>query len=345
MLAAVLIGVAAGGNGDAVQGAVAVSQGVAAKQRLNYSRANEAEADRVGMSVLASAGYDPNGMATFFETLGRQTTLGASRIPEFLLTHPVTTNRIAEAKDRAQQYSTVRPVDSTGYQLARERVRVLSTSDGRDAREPYADAVAGADVPLPAARRYGRAIAATAAGDPAEAIAALRELRTAHPEVIPYHTALAEAYLKAGETTAARGTLSEAMTLFPRNVAVTVLYGDTLLRNNEPAEAHRVLLDLFNNVPATPLQIRLLAQAASAQGDTPEANYYAAEYLLAVGDLNRAINQLNRALATAGVSEVQTARFTARREELKEFLPPKLQGYVDRGEPLPEPEYGDARGR
>jgi predicted Zn-dependent protease len=76
------------------------------------------------------------------------------------------------------------------------------------------------------------------------------------------------------------------MTLFPRNVAVTVLYGDTLLRSNEPAEAHRVLLDLFNNVPATPMQIRLLAQAASGQGDAPEANYYAAEYLLAVGDLN-----------------------------------------------------------
>ena len=345
MLAAVLIGVAAGGGGDAVQGAVAVSQGVAAQQRLNYSRANEAEADRVGMGVLASAGYDPNGMATFFETMGRQTTLGASRIPEFLLTHPVTTNRIAEAKDRAQQYSTVRPVDSTGYQLARERLRVLSTPDGRDAREPYADAVAGQDVPLPAARRYGRAIAATAAGDPAEAIAALRELRNAHPEVIPYHTALAEAYLKAGENATARRTLSEAMTLFPRNVAVTVLYGDTLLRSHEPAEAHRVLLDLFNNVPATPLQIRLLAQAASGQGDAPEANYYAAEYLLAVGDLNRAINQLNRALATAGISELQTARFTARREELKEYLAPKLQAYVDRGEPLPEPEYGDARGR
>ncbi|MEY4375800.1 MAG: hypothetical protein RJB26_350 [Pseudomonadota bacterium] len=345
MLAAVLIGVAAGGSGDAVQGAVAVSQGVAAQQRLNYSRANEAEADRVGMGVLASAGYDPNGMATFFETLGRQTTLGASRIPEFLLTHPVTTNRIAEAKDRAQQFATVRPVDSTGYQLARERVRVLTTPEGRDAREPYADAVAGSDVPLPAARRYGRAIAATAAGDPAEAIAALRELRIAHPQIIPYHTALAEAYLKAGETQSARRTLSEAMTLFPRNVAVTVLYGDTLLRTGEAAEAHRVLLDLFNNVPATPLQIRLLAQAASAQGDAPEANYYAAEYLLAVGDLNRAINQLNRALATPGVSEVQTARFTARRTELREFLPPKLQGYVDRGEPLPEPEYGETRGR
>lgn len=345
MLAAVLIGVAAGGSGDAVQGAVAVSQGVAAQQRLNYSRANEAEADRVGMGVLASAGYDPNGMAGFFETMGRQTTLGASRIPEFLLTHPVTTNRIAEAKDRAQQFATVRPVDSTGYQLARERVRVLSTPDGRDARDSYLDAVGGQDIPLPAARRYGRALAATAAGDPAEAIVALRELRRAHPEVIPYHTALAEAYLKAGEAAAARQLLAEANTLFPRNVAVTVLYGDTLLRTGDAAAAHRVLLDLFNTVPATPLQIRLLAQAASAQGDAPEANYYAAEYLLAVGDLHRAINQLNRALATPGVSELQTARFTARRTELKEYLPPKLQGYVDRGEPLPEPEYGDTRGR
>lgn len=344
MLAAILIGAAAG-SGDAVQGAVAVSQGVAAQQRLNYSRANEAEADRVGMGVLAASGFDPNGMGSFFETLGRQTSLGASRVPEFLLTHPVTSNRIAEAKERAEQYATVRPVDSTGYSLARERVRVLSMPSGRDARDAYGDAVDGQDVHLPEARRYGRALAATRAGDAGESIALLRELRQTRPEVIPYHTALAEAYLQAGQVAAAKSTLAEAMVLFPRNVAVTVLYGDTLLRAGEPAEAHRVLLDLFNQVPASPLQIRMLGQAASAQGDQPEANYYAAEYLLATGELNRAINQLGRALQTPGISELQTARYTARREELKEFLPPKLKAQADRGEPLPEPEVGDSRGR
>lgn len=344
MLAAILIG-AAVGSSDAVQGAVAVSQGVAAQQRLNYSRANESEADRVGMGILAASGFDPHGMGTFFETMGRQNSLGASRIPEFLLTHPVTSNRIAEAKERAEQFQTVRPIDSVGYTLARERIRVLTTPAGRDPRESYADAVSGSDVPLPDARRYGRALAATRAGDTGEAIAALRELRRSRPEVIPYHTALAEAHLQAGDLRAARAALVEAMELFPRNVAVTVLYGDTLLRAGEPGEAHRILLDLFNQVPATPLQIRMLAQAASAQGDQPEANYYAAEYLLATGDLNRAINQLGRALQTPGITDMQTARFMARRTELQEYLPPKLQAQAARGEPLPEPEVGDTRGR
>ena len=342
MLAAILVGVAAGGGGDAVQGAVAVSQGVALQKRLNYSRANEAEADRVGMGVLASAGFDPNGMGGFFETLSRRTTLGASRVPEFLLTHPVTSNRIAEARERAEQYPPARPVDTVGYTLARERLRVALRPEGHDARELYPDS-SGEDLELNAARRYGRALAYTAAGDPGPAIASLRELRDAHPDIIPYHTALAEAQLQAGDNAGARHALDDAMVLFPRNISVTVLYGETLLRTGEAAEAHRVLLDLFNNVPANPTQIRLLGQAASAQGDAPEANYYAAEYLLSLGDLPRAINQLSRALATPSVTPVQEARFTARRTELKEFLPPKLQGYVDRGQPVPESEPGEER--
>ena len=73
MLAAILIGATTGAGGDVMQGAVAVAQGAAAQQRLNFTRANEYEADRVGISTLAAAGFafacepDINGAPLVFQ--------------------------------------------------------------------------------------------------------------------------------------------------------------------------------------------------------------------------------------------------------------------------------------
>ena len=49
------------GGGDAMQGAIAIAQGAAAQQQVNFTRANEYEADRVGIGFLAGAGFDPHG--------------------------------------------------------------------------------------------------------------------------------------------------------------------------------------------------------------------------------------------------------------------------------------------
>ena len=73
MLGAIIVA-AAGGSSDAVQGAMAVGQGMAAQQRINFTRSNEYEADRIGIAALADAGFDPHGMASFFEVLSRMTT-------------------------------------------------------------------------------------------------------------------------------------------------------------------------------------------------------------------------------------------------------------------------------
>ncbi|MGB5512802.1 MAG: M48 family metalloprotease, partial [Woeseiaceae bacterium] len=62
MLGAIIVA-AAGGSSDVVQGAVAVAQGTAIQQQINFTRTNEFEADRVGISALADAGFDPYGMA------------------------------------------------------------------------------------------------------------------------------------------------------------------------------------------------------------------------------------------------------------------------------------------
>jgi predicted Zn-dependent protease len=87
-----------------------------------------------------------------------------------------------------------------------------------------------------------------------------------------------------------------------------------------PAEAHNMLLDLFNNVPPTPDQIRLTALAASAAGDPGDAYFYMGEYQLAGGDLNLAVQQLQLALASPHISQIQRQRYRARLDEVREYI-------------------------
>jgi len=100
MLAAILIGAIGHGGGQVVEGGIAAAQGLAAQQQINFTRDEEAEADRVGIGYLAGAGFDTNAMGDFFEVLSRQEGLAATYIPAMLVDHPVTTDRIAEARQR-----------------------------------------------------------------------------------------------------------------------------------------------------------------------------------------------------------------------------------------------------
>jgi beta-barrel assembly-enhancing protease len=324
MLAAILVGAAAGGGGDAAMAGVAAAQSLAIQQQISFTRANETEADRVGLGILARAGFDPEGMPTFFETMSRRAGTSEANIPEMLRTHPVTITRIAETKERAAQLEVTPAPDSLSYALTRERLRVLSTPAGEDAREYYS-AVIGNEPDATSAQIYGKALALMVAGQPARAVPIFERLRNADPTVLQYHTALGQAQLLAGQGAASLETLKRAQDLFPRNVAVTIRYAESLMRQGDARRAHQILLDLFNVVPPTPEQARLTALAANAAGDVADSYYYMSEYHLMSGDLPLAINQLQLALAVPKITEVQRARFEARLDEVQQALPKRVR--------------------
>jgi predicted Zn-dependent protease len=184
-------------------------------------------------------------------------------------------------------------------------------------------------------RLYGRALALVQGRFASEAVPILQDLVTRHPDIIEYHSALGQALLAAGDIQGSRVVLEHSMELFPRNIPITIRYAETLMRANDARLAHAVLLDLFNAVPPTHDQVRVIALAASAAGEAAEANYYMAEGHAMDGDLTLAIQMLRQALAVPDITPVQRARFKARIDELKEYLPPRLQAAVDRGDPLP----------
>src|SRR5690606_18140786 len=170
-------------------------------------RSNEAEADRVGIRTLARGGYDPDAMAGFFEQLQSvvRSTESRESAPDYLRTHPVTTTRISEARDRARQIAdaaqpfvptnlavdnpmlpaslriATRPGDTIGgeFTWARERLRVLSANSPAQAVREYERL--GKHQPLDDGQRYGLALAQYQDGDSLRAIDGLQALLEDHP--------------------------------------------------------------------------------------------------------------------------------------------------------------------
>jgi predicted Zn-dependent protease len=331
MLGALVLG-ATGSGGDVVQGALAISQGTAAQQRINFTRSNEYEADRIGIGALADAGFDPDGMASFFEVMSRQTP-GApdSRMPEFLSTHPVSTARIAEARVRARDLPRVNSQDSTNYGIARARVIVDSyeTHDGAVAyyeKREYEDQT---DI-----EKYGRAIAYQRAGQELEANRIFEDLVAKDQKVIAYHIGLGQTKFALQNYEGGMDTFDRAVTLFPRNVPLVLYYGESLLQVGQADRAHDMLLDLMNNVPPTPEQIRLIARAANDAGDDAESLYYMSEYRLMIGDLIGGIGFLRQALSLPELQEIQRIRFEARIDFIREFMSEDQLKQLQRSRPV-----------
>jgi predicted Zn-dependent protease len=321
ILAAILVG-AATGSSDASMGGIAMAQGAAMQQQINFTRANENEADRVGMGFLAAAGFDPYGMPDFFETMGRRSGLaGANRnaLPEILQSHPVTTNRIAESRARAAQFKdTTQTAETVSYALTRERLRVLGTPTEQNVRRYYADR---RDAQTPTAGElYGDALASYQGGNSRAALDPLTELAREYPQVPMLQSTLGQALMAAGATDEALDTFRRALALSPRNIPLTMRYAEALLKADQAKTAHAVLLDLFNNVAPTPEQIRFTALAASSAGDSGDAAYYMSEYHIATGNLPLSVNQLEMALAAPNITTVQRSRFQARLDEVREVL-------------------------
>jgi len=108
--------------GQAVITAAIASQ---MQKQLNFSRQAESEADRVGIRILAAAGFDPEGMPLFLGKL--EHSAGAyQNITEYLRTHPLSIDRVSDTRARAKKYGKRPHKDDLDYTYAKVRLQVLS---------------------------------------------------------------------------------------------------------------------------------------------------------------------------------------------------------------------------
>jgi len=304
-------------------GGMVAAQGLAQQNEIDYTRSDEMEADRVGLTYLAAAGFDPEAMPDFFAQTMQERSLQDSWVPEVLIDHPPDSERVAALRARAALYPPVPDTSSPDYYLIRERVRVLTAPPGEDIQRIYAQKIAQGDHSL--GTLYGDAVALIEDNKAAQAIPILKKLIAKHGDLHDLYATLGQAQAKAGDMTQALATFRLAMELFPRDMPITIRYAQTLMADGRNAQAHDVLLDLFNNVEPTPDQIELTARAASAAGDLGDAYYYMGEYQIADGNLPLAARQYQLALATPHLTEVQRQRISARLREVRDYLASEQQ--------------------
>ena len=316
MIAAALLGAADPKMGSA---AIMAVQAGGVQAQLNFTRANESEADNLGMLTLVRSGFDAQAMPTFFERLQQSSRFYTGQtVPEFLRTHPVTTSRIADARGRAVTYPLKRQLsDSLQFYLMREKLRVMMTTDLKQLRQFYANTLETGNNLNEAATRYGYSLALLESGNFTQARKVLQPLIDQDGDRLSYQLALADIEIAVGRLPAALDIYQENQKLYPDDQALTLKQVSALLQANLPEQAAELLLKQLDlGVPSRQLY-KLLAQAKGNMGEKSQAHSWLAEYYYSSGRLNQAADQLRLAAGFAKGDEYQLAKISSRLREIE----------------------------
>ncbi|WP_296217829.1 M48 family metalloprotease [Pseudomonas sp. UBA2684] len=315
MMAAMLAGIiaAAAGAGDAGIAAIATTQAAAIQEQRRFSRQNEQEADRIGLVNLEKAGYDPRAMPSMFERLMRQYRYDRMP-PEFLLTHPVSESRIADTRNRAEQYSAGGITDSVRYQLMRARVQLLYEDTPGLAAKRFRSMLD--ENPKLEAARYGLALAQIKSGQLKQARESLQPLLEKAPDDVVYNLAQVELDMASSRLPDAQSRLTRLLGLYPDNYPLKQARIDLLMKQGRIQDAERALDELLKNRPKDPDIWYLVAEVRGLSGNTIGLHQARAEFFALVGDYRQAIEQLDFAKRRATNNFQLASRIDARQREL-----------------------------
>jgi predicted Zn-dependent protease len=294
-------------------------QGAAAQNRINFTRANEEEADRIGIDTLDRSGYNPYAMPGFFQRLAQTGRIANSDAPEFLRTHPVTTSRIADALNRARQHGQRQRPDSLRYHLARANLRQRRDSNPQRAVEHFAKTLEQGRYRDKTAQRYGYALALLRAGRLEAARKQLAPLLEAHPSQTEFLVLSAEIDRRAGTPARAIRTLKAPVGLDPSNWPLNQAYAEALMAAKRPTDALAALERFVALRPGIAPIYELMADAAGKAGRRADHFRYRAESLYLTDELEPAIRQLELALRLPDLNFHQASKLQVRLAELQQI--------------------------
>ena len=302
---------------DLASGAAAAASAGAIQTQLSYSRDFEREADRIGFQSLESAGFDVHAMGTFFEKMQRGMRIADDgTVPGYLRTHPITTERIADAQNRAATLPYKQRADSQEFQLVRAKLRAES-GDPRDTVQYFQSAVRERRYASEAAARYGLSVAYVRAKRAKEAEAELARVRAAGGAGPMIESLAARVKQAQGDRAGAAKLLGESYARYPHSRPLLYAHADALHEAGEHEGAMKLLSESLRVYPRDARLYSLQAKTYAALGKRTSQHQAQAEVYVLQGSLPAAIEQLQIARSAGDGDFYQLSVVDARLKELR----------------------------
>lgn len=285
---------------------------------ISFTQANEQEADRIGLQTLRRSGFDPHAMADFMQVMSDQTRY-MSKPPEILLTHPLPDSRLADARNRSNQYPKLAVPSSEDYMLARVRILSMYTAGQQHALDQIIENYSKGSVQERIAADYGRALQLSQDKKYAEASKIVTALLEKQPDNPWFIDSMTDLDIELNRVDKAVIRLQNALKKTPNNPVLQINLANALIRQNQFQQASTLLNKYTFNNPDDPNGWDLLAEASAKQGKRNEELAAYAEAMALRGNYDNAINYLTEASRKSRLGSYEQQRYDARIDELRKL--------------------------
>ena len=271
------------------------------QQQLRYSRIFEREADRYGFNNLIAAGYDPAGMGQMFENMAKVRKLAGDNPPEFLLTHPITSSRVSDAFNAADQIEfTGGKKNTINFEFIKGRLKARYNSLSPQAAVRYFKKLYE-DTPSNE-NKYAYISALQSNGQTDQALNAMNEILKKFPKNLILNTTKSEILLSGQRLSNAQKNIEQVLNISPGNYPASIMKAKILSSKKEFIKAEEILRDLLISKNRDPGLWMQLSEVQRAGKNIVGYHLSRGEYFTLIGDFDNALNQFQFALSLSGNS-------------------------------------------
>ena len=289
------------GSGSGGQAAGAVGQAIAATRQIAYSRQLEMEADTLGVRYMSAAGFDPKGSLGFLKTLDQERALNPIDFPAYMMTHPVTQERIANTE------LVIRSLGKTEIKVEQadllKKIQVIIRIERRDSDAVLAeyDKLVRQN-PENAESLHLLGVAQQLTGQLAQAKQNYEKARRLSPENPDLNRDMGRLYTQTGEFAVACAAFDQALAVEPKEPLTYLYLGELYEKQDDLRAAAGAYLNALNLSPfwdKPPYRLSVVYGKLNRLGD---AYYYHGRSLLLQDDDQRAVADFEKAIKVLGES-------------------------------------------
>ena len=263
-------------------------QGLLINQRLRFSRLYESEADREGFITLEKSGYKSSEMSEMFKNMQEIRRLSGDNMPEFLLTHPITTRRITDSRERARNSDGDGIVDSFNYRLVKARVKFLMMDN-------LSIKAFEKDIEDNDEGKYFSSLIEKKKLNFTKSISILDELSKKYPDNLIIKTTIAETLTESGNINRSKSYTEELLDISLGNYPISFNLAKTHILEGDYIAAEQILEDIKFYRPVDINLLKLLGEVQQKSNNMLSFHLTNSEYLFYSGRYEEALADLYQA--------------------------------------------------